>query len=373
MLKGGVVCDYLNRKYWGDLEIYKNLEPLETMKKNGFNAVRVGVTMNSVSQYTGRRHEELKYTDWTEKSWSCIEYAEQILREADQLGMSKVLFFFLSNEAAHGDKQKTPEEWKDLTMDEIGERLCEYTYKAAKYYLDAGIKIDIYEIGNEIERGILDFRPMEKIPAPDDDKNQFWNVDYYQENIWNLESKLLKKAIEGVKKADPGAVIGLHIAGVGWSENDVFLKGFYDSMDSFGVPYDVIGLSYYWGYPISDILQDPYYSSGLFANTLDYLAARGKKIIFSEWAYPNNPAGTLNNNDNGYDFTPEGQALWVRHFLDFCEINPHVIGSFYFYPEYCKGFSGGKSMLLDSCGLFENYVNTTPALKEFNSSIKRNQ
>ena len=35
-----------------------------------------------------------------------------------------------------------------------------------------------------------------------------------------------------------------------------------------------------------------------------------------------------------YLFTTEGQAAWIRDFLRWCETDPSVAGSFYFYPDY---------------------------------------
>lgn len=360
LMKGGVVCDYLNKRYWPNLCNWSLVNPLQTMVDNGMDWVRVGVTTNSCPELDEEAPEDWNQIPWKNETWSSREYAAQILKEAQALDMHKILFLFLSDDAAHAGQQKTPAAWKDLSFEELSAKLTDYCRETVQYYQEKGISIDIYEIGNEIERGILDYRPYEKIQVPAG-TNQF-SADFLSQNVWNIEEKLLKAAIQGVKEADPDAKIGLHTCGLALTADDTYITGFYEYMDNAGVGFDYIGLSYYW---FSPKLDEPYFKTEEMAQTMIRLGNMGRKIIFSEWAYANSETGNSYEPDAGYPFTPEGQQKWVRDFLDFCRNNPFIAGSFYFYPEYYPDLSGGATEFLESCGLFKDQQTPMSALKEF--------
>lgn len=360
LMKGGVVCDYVNKRYWPNINNWSAVDPLKTMMENGMDWVRVGVTTNSCPELDATPVADWNTLPWKNETWSSREYAGQILKEAQSFGMRKILFFFLSDDAAHAGQQKTPKAWKDLSIEELEQKLYEHCRDTVKYYLDQGITIDIYEIGNEIERGILDYRPYEKVDVPDG-TSQFSSV-FLAQNVWNIELGFLKAAIRGVKESDPDAKIGLHTCGLAITSDDSYITGFYDYMIDEGVDFDYIGLSYYWFSPNPG---EPYFKSEQMASTISYLGTTGKRILFSEWAYANSTEENANTPDKGYPYTPEGQQKWVHDFMAFCDSNPFIDGTFYFYPEYYPDLSNGSTVFLESCGLFKDQHTPMPALKEF--------
>ena len=357
---GGVVNDYLSKRIWGGF--WNELDPIQTLHENGFSWVRVGVRTTSSMYLKNTPPFEWNALPWRNEYWSSLEYAEQILREASNAGMRLNLFFFLSDEAAHAGQQNAPAEWEGLTVEETAIALQDYCYRTTRYFIDKGLNIEIYDIGNEIQMGILNFRPDERVYRPPG-VDILTDMEYMKNNIWNKEAIMLKGAISGVKQANPNAKIVLHIAGLGISPDNLWVKTFFEFMIEQGVDYDYAGLSYPYS---GDGVAGPYFANSEFRETIDFLASLGKKVIFSEFGYPNNPAGITGTPDPGYPFTPEGQADWVRDFIAFClSNNNNIIGLFYFYPEYFPGMSHGSTINLESSGLFMSDTQIHPAMIEF--------
>lgn len=365
---GGTVVDYLSKTIWGG---YEDWNCLGQLRESGMNWVRVGVLMKNDETLAG-----LPVDQWNtvpQQGWSTVEYAEAILNEATANGFRKILFFFLSDQAASGAMQPAPHDWKDLSVDETCTRLKEYCFETTRYYTDKGISIDLYEIGNEIERGILEFRPDERIARPVN-LDILVDMQWMRDNVWNIEAKLLKAAIAGVRQADPDARIGLHGSCLGRGVDNRLIRGFFQAMKDFGVPYDVAGVSYYWSdIHIGDISlgapQPAYYQTKEFTDFLDFIVTDlKKKFIFSEYVYPSfKPSGLKYGNDIGYPYTPEGQASWIKDFLRFCSENDKVSGSVYFYPDWYPTFSTNPMYeMLNACGLFGNDMKPGLGLKAFN-------
>ncbi len=358
MYVGGVVCDYLAKKVWD--VFWKERDPLRILHKNGFGWVRVGVLTTSSRDLKDTPPSKWGTLPWKDEYWSCLEYAEQILKEAHRAGMRLNLFFFLSNEAAHAGQQNAPPEWQGLSVEETAAALQDYCYNTTKYFMDKGINIKIYDIGNEIEMGILNFRPGERVYLPPG-VDITTDMEYMKNNIWNIEAIMLKGAISGVRQANANAKIVLHIAGLGISPNNLFVKTFFETMVDQGVEFEYAGLSYY----SSGGGADAYFKSAELSETIDFLASLKKKVIFSEFAYPNSPVGITGVPDTGYLYTPKGQANWARDFLSFCAHNNNIKGLFYFYPEYFPGMSNGSTLDLESSGLFASDTQVQPAMLTF--------
>jgi|GEM_PF-3525344 len=359
---GGVFCDYLGKETWDTY--WKNNDLLKMLTDNGCVWARVGVTTVSSSDLKNTPQPDWRLLNYENEYWSSLEYSEAILRDAAQKGMKTDLFLFLSDKAAHAGTQDAPKEWQGLSVEDTGDKLQTYCYNTTKYFMDKGIKIDIYEIGNEINMGILNFRPFERIPVPDG-VNITTDMEYLKNNVWNIESILLKRAIQGVKEANPDAKIGLHTAGLGINKGDTYTKSFFETMINNGVDFDYIGLSYPYGNCNVVDTTRPYFKSDEFKQTLQYLHSLNKEVMFCEYAYPNDSQGISALPDDGYPYTPEGQANWVKDFLSVCLEN-NIFGAFYFYPEYFPGISYGSTIELESSGLLVNDSQVQPAMLEFN-------
>jgi arabinogalactan endo-1,4-beta-galactosidase len=151
---------------------------------------------------------------------------------------------------------------------------------------------------------------------------------------------LLKAGVAGARAANPGGhklLVMLHFDEGGNNADSV---RFYDHMVSAGVPFDVIGLSYYTFFhgPVTAM-----------RSNVDDLATRyGKPIVIAESQY----SWTLANGDSdgnfvwetsllsdGYPATPGGQVSFYNDLLSIIhEIPNHLgVGLFYWEPEWIPG------------------------------------
>ncbi len=358
---GGMICDYLAKRTWG--VFWKQLDPVKALYEHGFERVRVQVTTVSSSDLRNTHPSQWHILPWKNEYWSCQEYAEQILKEASDAGMKLSLVLLLSNEAAYAWRQNAPPEWQNLDVENLSIALEQYCFKVAKYFKDRGLDIDIYEIGNEIEWGILNFLPGQKIILPPG-VDVTRDIEYMRNKVWNIEAVLLKAAIKGVKIADPEAKIVLHINTLGYNRENYITKGFFEAMVNNGVDFDYAGLSY--PYIFYYEVPQPYFKSSELQDVINTISSLGKKIIFCEFSYPNSSFGIEKAIPvPGYPFTPEGQSLWLKDFLFYCQNNPNIIGFYYFYPEYFQGMANGKAPELESSGLFKSDTQIQPAMEEF--------
>jgi arabinogalactan endo-1,4-beta-galactosidase len=254
-----------------------------------------------------------------------LDFATELAKRAAQTGLKPYLILFLSDDWSDVNKQPAPAEWADLSLEERAEAIRKYSHETVQYIIEQGIKMDFYEIGNEIDYGIAGVFADTKHPR---------DPHSLRQSIWSDEAFLIKAAIEGVRIADPEAKILLHIA-TSWSPD--FASAFFQAMIDLGVDYDYVGLSYYpsaFGSP----------SAIQFCVTLDRLSAEvGKPIIIAETAYPAQPpTGGLFHDWRrpvyGYPLTPEGQAWWLMDMLEAMRDRGDVLGVYIFSPGFW--FSG---------------------------------
>ena len=151
---------------------------------------------------------------------------------------------------------------------------------------------------------------------------------------WTQLAGLLKEGAAGVKAANSGTKVVLHLAG---SDDLATLETWYSDATADGVPFDVIGISYYdyWDGRL-DVLQ----------SDLDGLAAKyGKPVMVAETAYPWTMTDTTGVNsvtssnttlDPGYPATPAGQAANFRDVLSVVQAVPGGLGlgAFYWEPTW---------------------------------------
>jgi arabinogalactan endo-1,4-beta-galactosidase len=282
------------------------VDPLELFAANGANAFRLRLFVG-------------------EKGESKLDFATEVAKRVTPIGLKPYLILFLSDDWADVNKQPAPAEWAGLTLEERAEAIRKYSNETVQHFIDQGITMDFYEIGNEIDYGIAGVFADTKHPR---------DLHTLRQTIWVDEAFLIKAAIEGVRMADPEAKILLHIA-TSWSPD--FASAFFQAMTDLGVDYDYTGLSYY-----PSVFGSP--SAIQFCVTLDRLSAEvGKPIIIAETAYPAEPpTGGLFNDWRrsvyGYPLTPEGQAWWLMDFLETMRGRKDVLGVYLFSPGFW--FSG---------------------------------
>lgn len=363
---GGWISDYLANREWN--RFWHSSSPLQIMSTNGFEWARVWVTMTESTYLRDTPWSSWPSLPWRNEYWSSVEYAERILTEAASLGLRLNAVLTLSDTAAHAGQQIPPAGWEALSVEETSARLTEYGAAIAGRFKQAGLKIELYDVGNEIDKGILGLRPGERVTLPAG-VDQTHNMGYMKSAIWPNEAKLLQATIIGIRRADPDAKIVLHVDGL--DVNMDLAGSFFEFMVSEAVDFDYAGLSL--PYPDStwtlhNYSRDCWYQK--LQDLVDRIGLLGKQVIICEGVYPSSTRGIGGQPMPDYPFTPEGQATWAHDLLRFARNSGNIKGFFYFDPDYFPGMSQDPSTWnVQSYGLFASDGVPKPAMQEFQVNL----
>ncbi|TVZ02993.1 arabinogalactan endo-1,4-beta-galactosidase [Trebonia kvetii] len=236
-------------------------------------------------------------------------------REAKRHHQHLLLDFHYSDTWADPGHQSPPAAWASDTFPQLEADMYAYSKQVVAALVAQGTPPQMVQVGNEINNGLL---------WPSGSTSDFAQL-----------AGLLKAGIAGVHAAFPPAKIVLHLAAA-WDESG--LAWWYSQAESYGVPFDIIGLSYYdYWHGRLDVLQ----------GDLDGLTAQfGKPAMVVETAYPftlasNDPTASLSFSDPasldpGYPATPAGQAANFRDVLSVVQAVPNGmgLGAFYWEPTW---------------------------------------
>jgi len=346
---GATAYDWFGQQTWRNPNaLWDKIAPVPFLADHGFNWLRVGVTTVSLPELAdGPPFIENPSSQW----WCSREHALQVMKTGTNAGMHLNLFFYLSDTAAMAANQKAPVAWQDYSLEETANALKQHTFETTTYYKKQGLKIDLYEIGNEIELGICGYSNDTKLHLEGVDVLRDYAAD--RQGIWTKEAVLLKAAISGIKEADTEAKIVLH---VGSTQYPGLTKAFFQAMTDFDVPFDYGGLSYY---PWTNYHPEIPIPANCLELCIDYLADLGKKAVISEVSFPSGEVPSFPVQEvPGYTFTIEGQAKWISNFLKTVESNQHIHSIFYFYPDNYQADCGLAALFIDD-------KHPKPAIYEF--------
>jgi arabinogalactan endo-1,4-beta-galactosidase len=232
---------------------------------------------------------------------------------------------------------KLPGSWTSLTLEQMTVLLGFYGATAARQILDTGVRVRIWDIGNEVEFGVagVAVRPM---PGSCDDTagGRYWyrapdavdpaigkmsfevlvgmpedkRIAWLSQHVWPHEARILAAVAAGVRSVDPRARFSTHVSGVSATQPKL-ATAFFKAMREGGYSPDELGVSYY---PTSS--SNPKDRMQAFKDMATQVRRElGKPVFIAEFGYP---AGTMSGmfswNDAvaGYPQTPEGQANFVR-------------------------------------------------------------
>ncbi len=225
---------------------------------------------------------------------SDLKMAQRIKAAGDKL----YLDIHYSDFWADPQHQDIPAEWQGQDLAQLTDTVQSYTRSVIHAFAAQGTPVDMVSIGNEIRNGIL------------------WpvgQVDWTNDTGWSNLVTLLKAGVAGAREANPSGhrlQVMLHFDEGG---NNADSTRFFDHMVSGGVPFDVIGLSYY-----------PFFHGHLnqMRANVDALATRyGKPIVIAESQYAwTLAAGDSTGNfvwqtsqlETGYPANPGGQESFYN-------------------------------------------------------------
>jgi len=314
--------------FWKENNVPDNV--LNIFQRNGANYVRLRLWHTPSNGYCG------------------LDSTLAFAREIKAKGFKFLLDIHYSDWWADPGKQTKPAAWANLSFSVLTDSIRAYTRKVFDAMKQQNTVPDMVQIGNEITGGML------------------WPDGKISVGGWGNFTTLLKAGIQGVKDVDTSVKIMIHIDRGG---DNASCRWFFDNLKSYGVTFDVIGLSYYpWWHGSLSSMQ----------NNLNDLATRyGKDLVIVETAYPwttsylndgvNNVGFDPTKLPPGYPVTPQGQRDFLTYLIRAIRstTNGKGIGFFYWEPAYISYPPVGSAW--ENFATFDFTENAFATLKAFQS------
>ncbi len=197
-------------------------DAIQILADHGFNYVRLRIFVDP--------QNDSGYSP--QKGFCDLAHTKEMAKRVKAAGMKFLLDFHYSDYWADPGKQFKPKAWEGENFMQLKQSVYEYTKMVMQQLKDQNTAPDMVQVGNEINHGMI------------------W-PDGYINNLDSL-SQLIYAGINAVKAVSPSTSIMLHIALGGQNDEARF---WLDNMTERGVPFDVIGLSYYprWHGTLDDL------------------------------------------------------------------------------------------------------------------------
>ena len=365
-LAGGQFINEVIRRW---IQGVTNYLPMNQLSGQGMNLTRGCMTTVSSPDLAKTPAAQWHTLGWKDSYWSSREMIAQVFKDATAAGMRINACYYLSEGPADAGRQNAPATWKDLSVADTATLLEQYTYDTTTYLLGQGIQVDLYDPGNEILFGILNFRPGDRIAVPPG-VNFPLSISYLESSVWPTEATLLTAAIHGIRRADPNARVALHVE-KGIDPGLESMVAFFKTMQALGVPYDVAALSI--GYADSTDFS-AYTAQSYFQRwetVVNRIGALGKSVYIAENSYPASPVAGIFPPIDGFPYSDAGQSAYFKSHLAWASNNPNIIGWAWFYPEWYEGINGGNGEppVLTVSGLFSDSQTLRPAAAALNDGL----
>ena len=298
----------------------KEVDPLERFVSNGVDYMRIRLWHNPYS-LDGKKYG----------AGTCdYDYFKRLAKLAMSKGMKILLDIHYSDFWVDPGKQVLPKAWQNHTYLQIIQDVYDYTKETLVKAKKDGIVISLIQIGNEITNGLL--WPYGHLL---DNPNGGVRLNY------DKVCAFLKAGVKATREECPDCKIIIHLEKV--YDTPRYME-YFNELKKYDVDYDIIGASYYpyWHGTFDDL----YRTLNLCRDTFK------KPIMVMELGY----AFTLEDYKEGckdhlviredtyaqfgfkkeFDFTPEGQAAFVRAFLKRAE-EEKLDGIFFWEPLLIPG------------------------------------
>jgi arabinogalactan endo-1,4-beta-galactosidase len=301
-------------------------DAIAILRANGSNVFRLRLFVNP-------DNEDVQVND--------LAYTVRMAHRVKLAGARLLLDLHYSDTWADPGHQSTPAAWANLDFDGLELQVETWSAGVITQLRQVNATPDMVQVGNEIDGGLL--WPLGQVSGTGNDTPAQW--DHF--------TRLLKAGIRGVRGAlGPGdsVRIMLHYSQGG---NTGGTQWFFDHIDAYGVPYDLIGLSYYpwWHGTRAD----------LTANLQAAAQRYGRDVMVVETSYPWRAGGweamATNRSAMTWPVSPQGQAQYLRDVLDAVTAVPagHGAGVIWWYPDAIEVpgifiWGGGSLALFDASG-----------------------
>jgi arabinogalactan endo-1,4-beta-galactosidase len=368
---GGVTENWPALRYFGNSLAAGDAWAL--FRQNGMEWVRVGVTTQSHPELDAIPLQSWRTLGLKAGYWGSREYAARTLLDAAERGMRLYAYLYFSDQAANWGNQKAPDSWAGKSVAETAALMEEHAYDTAMYFKSKGLEVEIYELGNETDIGMVDFLPNRRIPVPpgvDFVNDRTW----LRENVWSVQAILLKAAAAGIRRAAPNARVAVHASSLESGTGSQMGPDFFRAMRDFGVDYDIAAISHPYAQNSTEWSLSRYSTAcwqKRFARIVDEIAVPGKPVMMVEASYQSSPETLLSAPMPDFPFTPQGQAAFAREMFRFATSHPSIVGWFWFYPEFQAGITdpNNEGYVLQYGSLLTPTLEARPALAEFRPNL----
>ena len=195
---------------------------LQILKNHGINCVRLRLWTSSPAQASTDPYNYINNTAYT------VPLAVRV----KNAGLLFSLDFHYSDTWADPAHQKIPNAWTNLTFTQLVQEMRYYNSNTIATFAVAGAMPDYVQVGNEITQGML--WPYGKVSGTGG-------------TSWTNLANLMTAAVQGIQDSSnahgyPVPKIIVHIdRGGDWATT----MWFFDNLTAQGVPFDIIGESYY--------------------------------------------------------------------------------------------------------------------------------
>ena len=279
-------------------------DAIQILKNHGINCIRLRLFTSSAAQAQADPYDYINN----------LTYTVPLAVRVKNAGLQFMLDFHYSDTWADPGHQATPAAWAGLTFAQLLPQMRSYNSNAIAAFAAAGAMPDYVQIGNEITDGML---------WPNGQLTGNWSST---NPSWIRLGQLMNAAVQGIEDATnaTGAKmpkIVVHIdRGGDWGTT----RSYFDNLNAQGVPYDIIGESYYPFY------HGPYTN---LANCVTNAAKRyGKPIFIAETDFPY----IYSTNIYGIPATTNGQVQFVATLAQIVKGAPNNLGAgiFWWGAEY---------------------------------------
>ncbi|HVM60229.1 MAG TPA: glycosyl hydrolase 53 family protein [Verrucomicrobiae bacterium] len=252
-------------------------DALAILRQSGVMCVRLRLFTSSAAQAAADPYDYVNNLTYT------IPLAQRV----KNAGLQFCLDFHYSDTWADPGHQAIPSAWTNLSFAALVQQMFNYNSNTIAAFRAAGAMPDYAQVGNEINSGML--WPYGEVGSPS--------------NNWSQLAQLMNAAIEGIQAASAGTSMPKIIVHLGSGGDWGSTEWFFDNLNAQGVPFDIIGLSYYWNW--AGTLAD-------LSNCLNNAANRYQKpVSVMETAFPWNNSYLQTNNVNGIVPSVTGQVQYV--------------------------------------------------------------
>lgn len=274
---------------------------------------------------------------------------------------------------------RLPGPWSSLELDQMASALRLYGATVARQILSTGVRVNYWDLGNEIEYGIAGvavrgFDPTGYV-APDAidpaigtmtvpqllSMTQVARIAWLRQHLWPYVGRLLAAVADGVRSVDRAARFSTHISGMAVNDPE-FPVAFWRSMHHNGYHPDQLGTSFY---PTNG---DPGDRRSILLDVATALHREfGRPLFLAECAYPSDgmkPPFAWNTAQPGYPQTPDGQYSYLRDLTAAAKRAGTISGIRPWGPDYCASDGGWAPM-----SLFTTAGVAKPALRAISDGL----